>query len=88
MYGFQIAKEIDRRSEGALKFGEGLLYPTLHQLEKEGLLESEWLVSQQGPRRKYYRLTHKGRREAKRLQARWSVFARAMQQIVGDRAGV
>ncbi len=87
MYGFQIAKEIDRRSEGALKFGEGLLYPTLHQLEKEGLVESEWLFSQQGPRRKYYRLTARGRREARRLQERWSVFARAMQRIVGDRSG-
>jgi PadR family transcriptional regulator PadR len=82
MYGFQIAKEIERRTEGALKFGEGLLYPTLHQLEKEDLVESEWLFSHQGPRRKYYRLTQHGRREAERLRRRWSVFARAMESVL------
>ena len=85
MYGFQIAKEIERRTEGALKFGEGLLYPTLHQLEKEDLVEAEWLFSHQGPRRKYYRLTSQGRREAQRLRQRWSVFSRAMENIIGGR---
>lgn len=85
MYGLQIAREIERRSEGALKFGQGLLYPTLHQLEKDGLLESERLFSHHGPRRKYYRLTQQGRRRAERLRQRWSVFARAMESILGGR---
>jgi PadR family transcriptional regulator PadR len=67
-YGFEIAREIERRSEGTLRFREGLLYPALHQLEREGLVESEWRVSSQGPRRKYYRLTAKGKREAERLR--------------------
>ena len=83
MYGFQIAREIERRSEGTLRFREGLLYPALHQLAKEGLVESEWRFSHQGPRRKYYRLTAKGRREAERLRSRWSVFARAVNQVLG-----
>ncbi len=83
MYGFQIAKEIHRRSEGALRFREGLLYPALHQLEKEGLVEGEWRSSNQGPRRKYYQLTRQGKREAARLRARWSIFSRAVDQVLG-----
>lgn len=85
MYGLQIAREVNRRSEGALQFREGLLYPALHQLESEGLVESEWRASDRGPRRKYYRLTPRGRREAERLRTRWSVFARAVNQVLGSR---
>jgi PadR family transcriptional regulator PadR len=87
MYGFQIAKEVSRRTEGALRFREGLLYPALHQLEKEGLVESEWRSSNQGPRRKYYRLTRKGKREAHRLRTRWSAFSKAVNQVLGGRSG-
>jgi PadR family transcriptional regulator PadR len=87
MYGFQIAKEIERRTEGTLRFREGLLYPALHQLEKEGLVESEWQSSSQGPRRKYYLLTRKGRKEAERLRRRWSVFASAVNQVLEGNAG-
>lgn len=83
MYGFQIAREVERRSEGAFRFREGLLYPALHQLEKEDLVESEWQVSSQGPRRKYYHLTRKGRREAARLRERWTLFSRAVNQVLG-----
>jgi PadR family transcriptional regulator PadR len=81
-YGFEIAREIERRSEGTLRFREGLLYPALHQLEREGLVESEWRVSSQGPRRKYYRLTAKGKREAERLRSRWAVFSSAVDKVL------
>jgi len=87
MYGLQIAKEIERRSEETFKFQEGLLYPTLHQLENDGLVESEWRPSQQGPGRKYYELTHKGRKEAERLRQRWSVFTRAVNQVLEGKSG-
>jgi DNA-binding PadR family transcriptional regulator len=87
MYGFQIAKEIERRSKGTLRFREGLLYPALHQLEKEELVESEWRSSNQGPRRKYYQLTPKGRREARRLRQRWSVFSTAVNQVLDGGSG-
>lgn len=83
MYGFQIAKEVGRRSEGIFRFREGLLYPALHQLEKEGLVESEWRSSSQGPRRKYYLLTAKGQQEAVRLRKRWWVFSGAINQVLG-----
>ena len=82
MYGFQIAREIERRSEKTLRFREGLLYPALHQLRAEGLVESEWRSSNQGPRRKYYRLTAEGKREAARLRQRWVVFSKAVNQVL------
>ena len=83
MYGFQISKEINRRSEGTFRFREGLLYPALHQLEKEKLVESDWRFSNQGPRRKYYKLTAKGKKEAERLRKRWLVFSKAVNQVLG-----
>ena len=82
MYGFQIAKEIRRRSGGTLDFKEGLLYPALHQLEKEGLAETEWRPAERGTERKYYLLTSRGRTEAKRLRARWALFAQAVNQVM------
>ena len=87
MYGFQIAKEVERRSEGTLRFREGLLYPALHQLKKEGLVESEWRYSDRGPRRRYYSLTRKGRREAERLRERWSVFSGAVNRVLQGGSG-
>jgi PadR family transcriptional regulator PadR len=83
MYGFQISREIERRSQGALRFREGLLYPALHQLEREGLVEAEWRASNQGPRRKYYQLTRHGMREAEKLRRRWVAFAGAVNQVLG-----
>jgi len=86
MYGVQIAKEVGRRSEGAFQFGESLLYPALHHLEKEELVGSEWRSSSQGPGRKYYRLTRKGKREAARLRRRWWAFFDAVSQVLGGRS--
>jgi PadR family transcriptional regulator, regulatory protein PadR len=82
MYGLQISTEINRRSKGAFRFREGLLYPALHQLEKNKLVEADWRPSNQGPRRKYYKLTAKGRKEVERLQKRWLVFSKAVNQVL------
>ena len=87
MYGLQVAKEINRRTGGVLRFREGLLYPALHQLEKEGLVETEWRSSNRGPRRKYYALTPKGRKEAARLRQRWTMFSSAVNQVLGGDSG-
>jgi PadR family transcriptional regulator, regulatory protein PadR len=82
MYGFQITSEVDRRSKGILSFRAGMLYPTLHQLEKEKLVESDWHSSNQGPRRKYYKLTAKGKKEVERLRKRWRAFSKAINQVL------
>ena len=87
MYGLQVAKEINRRTGGVLRFREGLLYPALHQLEREGLVETEWRGSDRGPRRKYYALTHDGRKEGERLRQRWTVFSGAINRVLEGKSG-
>lgn len=82
MYGFQISTEINRRSGGTFRFREGLLYPALHQLEKKKLLEAEWRPSNQGPLRKYYKLTAKGKREAEKLRQRWLAYSKAVNKTL------
>jgi|WetSurMetagenome_2_1015567.scaffolds.fasta_scaffold93614_2 PadR family transcriptional regulator, regulatory protein PadR len=84
MYGLEISKEINRRSGGALYFREGLVYPALHYLEKGGLIEGKWRHFEQGPRRKYYQLTPRGKREAKLLREKWSTFSAAVNQVLKD----
>ena len=63
MYGYRIIRELETRSENAFSLKEGTLYPILHALEKEKLVESYW-VTANGRKRKYYHITKKG---AKRL---------------------
>ena len=71
LYGYSIIKQVAARSDGAIRLTPGVLYPLLHQLEKEKLLASSWeTVKDQtnpeptrGRKRKWYRLTPKGRRK-------------------------
>ena len=65
MYGYEIAKEIELKSQGALSFKEGELYPLLHNLEITGLLTSCWVdnSSDNTASRKYYKITTKGKNQ-------------------------
>ncbi|MBC7250352.1 MAG: helix-turn-helix transcriptional regulator [Anaerolineae bacterium] len=82
MYGYQLVKELERRSEGYFNLKEGTLYPALHRLEKEGLVRSEWRVTDQGPARKYYHLTEKGRRALDKSVEEWGTFARKLLTVL------
>lgn len=70
MYGYRIIRELETRSENAFSLKEGTLYPILHALEKEKLVESYW-VTADGRKRKYYHITKKG---AKRLTEKKKEF--------------
>ena len=59
MYGYQIIKELEIRSERVFTLKEGTLYPCLHRLEEQGLIESSWQLAGAKPR-KYYSITRKG----------------------------
>lgn len=83
MYGYELAKQIELRSEGYLRFGEGTLYPALKRLEQEGCVSSEWRPSTDGPRRKYYTVTRAGLTALHELKAEWNLFQRTISQIVG-----
>lgn len=72
MYGYQIAKLIDRGSEDMSMMKQGALYPVLRSLEKTGLLNSTVEPSVTGPPRRYYRITEKGRAALGRWGGLWN----------------
>jgi PadR family transcriptional regulator PadR len=82
-YGYAIIKEVERASGGALKMREGTLYPLLHSLQSDGLLEAE-LVTVEGERpRKYYALTPAGEALLADKRAEWRVFRGAVDALLG-----
>ena len=77
-HGHAIAKHIQRTSEELLQVETGSLYPALHRLEAQGLIDAAWELSDKGKKAKYYRLTARGRKHLNAERSRWEVFARAM----------
>ncbi len=92
MYGYQIMRELERRSEGYFSMTAALLYPALHQLEMDGLLKSEWQDGQGRRRRKYYSITPQGRKALAARQSEWETFIKNLEQTLrpsaDDPAGV
>lgn len=83
LHGYRIAQRIKERSEGVLDFKEGTLYPALHKLESEGLVESYEDVENGRPRR-YYRITKSGRATLAKDRAEWRQLSRAVTTILGE----
>ena len=84
MYGYQVVKELQARSEGYFDLEQGTLYPALHRLEKDDLVESRWEVVRDGPSRKYYHITDKGRTELEKSTQQWSDFSRHLLKLLND----
>ncbi len=82
MYGYQIIREIEKRSQGYFKFKEGTLYPALHRLEKAGLVVGRWQMLPSGRQRRYYYITDKGRRTLTEKMNQWRDFLIAMNLII------
>lgn len=87
MYGYRITQELTSRSEGYFEMKEGLLYPTLHRMEKDGLLTSEWQKMDSGRRRKYYHITEAGREMLAEQSADWKLFIDKLQSMLPDIEG-
>ena len=82
MYGYQIIKELETRSQGYFKFKEGTLYPALHRLERAGLILGKWQVLPGGRQRRYYHITDKGRSILIEKRDQWRDFLAAMNLIL------
>lgn len=82
MYGYQVIKELEGRSQGYFKFKEGTLYPALHRLERAGLLVGRWQMLPSGRQRRYYYITEKGRSILVEKTAQWQDFFAAMNLII------
>ncbi len=82
MYGYQIIKELEGRSQGYFKFKEGTLYPALHRLEKCGLILGMWQVLPSGQQKKYYHMTEKGYMALTDDRGKWLEFLTAVNMII------
>ena len=72
-YGYLIIKKIKELSGGKMNYSDGMLYPVLHRLEKEGLILSKWVLEDDSSRpRKYYEITEAGKTELLKEQQQWS----------------
>jgi PadR family transcriptional regulator PadR len=85
-YGYQVVKELERRSEGYFCLKEGTLYPILHRLEKQGLLSARWETMPNGSERRYYSLTAKGRHVLSDKLDEWQTFSAAVARVTGGLA--
>ena len=83
-HGYAIAREIERRSQDALKVGEGALYPALRALEREELVQSEWQTQDSGPARRVYTLTDAGRARLAASLKSWTRFSQAVNAVLGS----
>jgi transcriptional regulator len=83
-HGYTIADVIERTSENVLEVEQGSLYPALHRLEDRGFVASDWGVSENNRRAKFYRLTKKGRNELSAVAGRWRKMTRAIGLILGE----
>ena len=82
MYGYQIIKELERRSQGYFRFKEGTLYPALHRLEVAGLARAKWERLPTGQERRYYHITDKGLRVLEEKIAEWQGFSTAVTLVM------
>jgi DNA-binding PadR family transcriptional regulator len=69
--GVKSVNRVKSISEGTLEWSDGMLYPVLHRLEREGLVISQWKISDGGRYRKYYGLTDRGREELEAEKRQW-----------------
>jgi PadR family transcriptional regulator, regulatory protein PadR len=78
MYGYQIMRELEQRSEGYFSMTAALLYPALHQLEQDALVESEWEDGPGKRKRKYYTITPQGQEMLESSLADWQHFVHSL----------
>jgi PadR family transcriptional regulator PadR len=80
-YGYQIIKRVKQVSGGELQWSDGMLYPVLQRLEKEGYIFSQWKLSREGRHRKYYQITELGVKELESEQTQWLKVHHALTRL-------
>jgi transcriptional regulator len=82
MHGWGITERIGQWSESVLQLGQGTLYPALYRLERQGLIESSWKVTENNRRARYYALTRAGRRQLTDELTQWRRMSRAVNLVI------
>jgi transcriptional regulator len=80
-HGYDLARLVEQRSEGAIRLNAASLYPTLYRLEAEGFLEGRWIERAGTRRRRYYRITPSGRRRLATHRSAWEEFLVALNRV-------
>ncbi|HEY8362858.1 MAG TPA: helix-turn-helix transcriptional regulator [Tissierellaceae bacterium] len=83
MYGYEIIRELEIRSDNTFKFKEGTLYPVLHRLENEGYIKSYRDKGDTGKERKYYQITSKGKKQLIEERKQWNIFSTSVNKVIG-----
>ncbi|GAB6087336.1 PadR family transcriptional regulator [Alkaliphilus crotonatoxidans] len=83
MYGYQMIKELEARSEKIFTLKEGTLYPILHTLESQGMIVSYWEDTTSARKRKYYQITPQGKKLLKEKEAEWQLFSKGVKHVIG-----
>jgi DNA-binding PadR family transcriptional regulator len=82
-YGYLIIKKIKELSGGQMEYSDGMLYPVLHRLEKEGLIASKWTMKNESRPRKYYEITELGKQALNEEQAQWFQVNAVLNELWG-----
>jgi DNA-binding PadR family transcriptional regulator len=80
-YGYAILQRVREVSGGRMEWTDGMLYPVLHRLERLGHVEARWQVAASGRRRKYYRITPRGRAQLAEERSQWQVVDATLRGI-------
>ena len=83
MYGYMIVQRLKQKSEDVFDLKEGTLYPMLHSLENSGAVSSYWLESEDGRKRKYYKLEKKGAMLLEEKKQEWQLYTGSVNKVIG-----
>ena len=84
-HGYGVAKWLQQVTSDVLQIEEGSLYPALHRMERKAWIESEWGLSENNRRAKYYKLTAEGQRQLRTEASSWAQFAQAVSTVLAWR---
>jgi len=80
-YGYALIQEVKRLSGEKIEWTDGMLYPVLHRMEREGWIASRWGEAETGRKRKYYSLKKEGRKALKEQREQWGVVSNVLKQL-------
>ena len=85
LHGYRISQAIKARGDGLLKLGDNQIYPGLHKLEKDGLVEAEWQMQEGKPPRKVYSLTESGRARLVVHRTEWDKYVATFSALIATK---
>ena len=80
-YGYAIIKRVRELSNGHMQWTDGMLYPVLHRLEQQKLIQSKWRQSQTGRKRKYYKIRKEGTKALKEQKNQWKIVSSTLRRL-------